>query len=59
MPLKCTGKVTKTLKMAEDSRQAPTESNKITVVLHSKKQKLSYSSIKDSQRNHPSNGEKV
>lgn len=33
IPLKCTGKVTKTLKMSEDSKQAPTESNKSTVVL--------------------------
>lgn len=40
MPLKCTGKVTKTLKMAEDSRQASTESNKITVVVHSKKPEI-------------------
>lgn len=33
MPLKCTEKVTETLKMAEDSRQAPREINKITIVL--------------------------
>lgn len=35
MQLKCAGKVTKTLKMAKDIRQVPTEGKKITVVLFS------------------------